>query len=79
MTPQQQALEAKARWLVQVEELRDAYGSIERMDPSSPLYENLLKALDLLDTPKLQMLADANIKWVSMLARNRVQRRSMGL
>lgn len=63
----------------QIAELKEAYGNIETMDPSSPLYDNLLKALDLLDTPKLQMLADAGIKWVSMLARNRVTRRSMNL
>lgn len=63
----------------QIEELRAAYGAIERVDPSSPIYDNLLKALDLLETPKLQMLADAQIKWVSMLARNRVQRRAMGV
>lgn len=63
----------------QIAELRTAYGALERVDPSSPVYENLLKALDLLDTPKLQMLADAQIKWVSMLARNRVTRRAMGI
>jgi hypothetical protein len=65
--------------MTQVEELRKMYGEIEKMDPSGPLYDNLIKALDLLDTPKLQMLADAQIKWVSMLARNRVTRRAMGL
>ena len=63
----------------QIAELRTAYGALERVDTSSPVYENLLKALDLLDTPKLQMLADAQIKWVSMLARNRVTRRAMGI
>jgi hypothetical protein len=63
----------------QIKELRKEYGAIERMDPSSPIYDNLLMALDLLETPKLEMLAGANIKWVSMLARNRVVRRSMGI
>ena len=63
----------------QIAELREAYGALERVDPSSPIYENLLKALDMLDTPKLQILADAQIKWVSMLARNRVTRRAMGI
>jgi hypothetical protein len=62
----------------QIAELRIAYGALERVDPSSPVYENLLKALDMLDTPKLQMLADAQIKWVSMLARNRIARRVPG-
>jgi hypothetical protein len=65
--------------MTQIEELRKEYGAIERMDPSSPIYENLLKALDLLETPKLQMLADAEIKWLSMLARNRATRRTMGI
>lgn len=62
-----------------IEELRKEYGAIERVDPGSPIYENLLMALDMLDTPKLQMLADAQIKWVSMLARNRVMRRKMAM
>jgi hypothetical protein len=63
----------------QIAILRKEYGAIERVDPSSTIYENLINALDLLDTPKLQMLADAQIKWVSMLARNRVTRRAMGI
>ena len=65
--------------MTQIEELRKMYGAIERVDPSSPIYDNLCNALDLLDTPKLQMLADAQIKWVSMLARNRIIRRNMGI
>jgi hypothetical protein len=63
----------------QILELRKEYGAIEKMDPSSPIYSNLLQALDLLETAKLQMLADAEIKWLSMLARNRVTRRAMGI
>ena len=65
--------------MIQIEVLRKEYGSIERVDPSSPIYDNLINALDLLDTPKLEMLAGAEIKWVSMLARNRVMRRAMGI
>lgn len=65
--------------MTQLEELRAEYGKIERMDPDGALYENLIKALDLLDTPKLEMLANAQIKWVSILARNRVIRRGMGI
>lgn len=65
--------------MTQIEELQKEYATIERMDPSSPIYENLINALDLLDTAKLQMLADAQIKWVSMLARNRVNRRKQGI
>jgi len=33
----------------------------------------------MLDTEKLRMLAEAKIKWVSMLANNRVIRRTMGI
>ena len=65
--------------MTQIEELRKEYATIERVDPSSPIYENLLKVLDLMETPTLQMLADAQIKWVSTLARNRVMRRAMGI
>lgn len=63
----------------QLEELRKEYGAIEKMDPSSQLYDNLLMFLEQLDTAKLNWLAEANIKWLSMLARNRVQRRAMGI
>lgn len=65
--------------MTQIEELRVEYGKIEKMDPSGPLYENLINALELLETQKLEMLANAQIKWVSILARNRVIRRGMGI
>lgn len=34
--------------MTQIEELRVEYGKIEKMDPSGPLYENLINALELL-------------------------------
>lgn len=57
------------------EQLRADYAKIERIDPSSPNYKRLIQLLDSADTPMLQKLADAQIKWVSMLARNRVTQR----
>lgn len=63
----------------QIEELRAEYSKIDLVDPGSPIYQNLITALDLLDSPKLEMLAGAQIKWVSMLACNRLARRAMGI
>lgn len=63
----------------QVAVLRVEYGKIDKIDPGSPTYDALLEVLDSLDTVKLQQLADANIKWMSMLARNRVTRRQIGI
>jgi len=60
----------------QIEVLRKAYGSIEKIDPCTVEYKNLITLLDSLSTKKLMILADAQIKWVSMLARNRVSSRT---
>lgn len=61
------------RW----EKLRDAYKVIQNIDPNSPEYLELIAFLDGLSTEDLKSLANAKIKWVSGLARNRVNRRAM--
>lgn len=58
----------------QIEHLRKGYESIQKINPSSPTYKKLTDMLDGLSTDKLKQLSTAKIKWVSMLARNRVQR-----
>lgn len=71
MTP-----ERREQWLA---ELRETYSKVGGIDPSGETYKNLIEYLDKLSTPMLEMLSTAQIKWVSMLARNRVTRRAMGI
>jgi|LWDU01.1.fsa_nt_gi hypothetical protein len=61
----------------QIEIMRKAYGTLSRMDPSSPTYKKFIKFLDKLPKNQLKQLAGANIKWVSMLAKNRVRGESV--
>lgn len=63
----------------QVVVLREEYSKVDRIDPSEPTYGQLCDFLDTMDDVKLQQLADAKIKWLSMLANNRLLRRKMGI
>lgn len=56
----------------QIDVLRKGYGDINKINPSSPTYKKLTTLLDNLSLDKLKQLSNADIKWVSMLARNRV-------
>jgi predicted amino acid racemase len=47
------------------------------MDPSSPTYKKFIKFLEKLPKNQLKQLAGANIKWVSMLAKNRLRGESV--
>jgi hypothetical protein len=47
------------------------------MDPSSPTYKKFIKFLEKLPKNQLKQLAGANIKWVSMLAKNRIKGESV--
>jgi hypothetical protein len=57
-----------------VAKLKAEYGKISSIDPSSDSYKKLIAMLDKMDKKDLQTLADAGIKFVSGLARNRVNR-----
>jgi len=58
----------------QLASLRDHYSMIETIDPSSDSYIKLTAKLDAMSLPVLKQLANARIKWISALARNRVTR-----
>lgn len=53
--------------------LRAAYAGIERIDPASDSYKQLIARLDSMDEKTLKMFADADIKFISGLARNRLR------
>jgi len=58
----------------QIDKLRHEYANILAIDPEQPTYTNLTNKLDTMPQALLQQLAGASIKWVSMLARNRIKK-----
>ncbi len=59
--------------------LREAYGPIDRIDPSSEAYKALIDFLNRQSMDTLNALESAKIKWVSVLARNRINRMNFAL
>lgn len=57
-----------------INELRAAYANVQKIDPCGPAYTKLVALLNSLPQDMLRELADANIKFVSLLARNRVKK-----
>lgn len=57
-----------------IENLRKEYDNLKTMDPESATYVKLIKLLDSLPQTHLKQLAQANIKFISMLAKNRVKK-----
>jgi len=60
----------------QISSLAEAYNSLEKIDPCTQHYQALVALLDRLPLHMLKQLSDANIRFVSVLASNRVRRRS---
>jgi len=58
-----------------VHELRENMAEIETIDPIGPTYKRLTNFLDTLDTDTLRLIRDADINFMSHLARNRVNER----
>jgi len=58
----------------QIAKLKAAYGKIDSFDPSNPAYERLVAMLDGLSKDQLSQLHKAGIKFVSLLAGNRLRR-----
>ena len=61
----------------QIEIMKMAYGTLSGMNQSSPTYKKFIKFLDRLPKDQLKQLAAANIKFVSMLAKNRLRGESI--
>lgn len=53
-----------------IEFMRDEFNEVEFVDPDGPAYKKLRAYLNCMDEDGLSVLADANIKWVSILAKN---------
>jgi len=61
----------------QIEILRKSYGTLKTMNPTSPTYKKFIKFLEKLPKDQLKQLAGANIKFISMLAKNRIKGESV--
>jgi hypothetical protein len=54
--------------------LKQAYNDINKINPNSPAYNRLITMLDKLPKDELQQIADADIKFLSLLAKNRLMK-----
>ena len=54
--------------------LRTEYSRINTIDPSGPSYRRMIQLLDALSPKQLEQLRDADIKFMSKLANNRILR-----
>jgi len=57
----------------QLDVLRKSYSKLNKINPSSPTYDKLIKLLNSLDKDALKQIAFGDIKFVSMLAKNRIK------
>jgi hypothetical protein len=55
--------------------LRVTYGAVTSVDPTNGAYTRLSKLLDSLGQDDLKLLADADIRWVSSMAEDRLNYR----
>ena len=61
----------------QIKKLRDAWGTVERIDPTSNTYKKLDAMLEKMSIEELEIIIDAKIKFVSSLALAKVVRKKM--
>jgi hypothetical protein len=60
-----------------INQIRQAFGSVENMDPSGSVYPRLCALLDRCDNDALKAVYAARIRFVSGLALNRMIRRGI--
>jgi hypothetical protein len=58
----------------QIQQLKESWGTMERIDPCATAYGGLIKLLDSMPLHLLKQIATADIRFVSVLAGNRVRR-----
>ena len=59
----------------QIKKLKDAWGTVDRIDPTSKTYKKLDDMLENMSTKDLEKIAEAGIKFVSSLALSKLVRR----
>lgn len=55
--------------------LKQAYNDIDRINPNSPTYNRLVAMLDKLSNNELKQIVDADIKFLSLLAKNHLTKK----
>ena len=63
----------------QIKKLRDAWGTVERIDPTGNTYKKLDAMLEKMSIEELEIIIDAKIKFVSSLALAKVVRKKRGI
>lgn len=58
----------------QIQQLKESWGTMDHIDPCTKAYDSLIKLLDSLPLLLLKQLAAADIRFVSVLAGNRIRR-----
>ena len=59
----------------QIKKLKDAWATVDRIDPTSKTYKKLDDMLENMSTEDLEKIAEAGIKFVSSLALAKLVRR----
>ena len=62
----------------QIKKLRDAWATVDLIDPTQPTYNKLDKMLEKMSVEDLKKIVDAKIKFVSSLALAKYIRKSRG-
>ena len=62
----------------QLDVLRAEFAKIERIDPCLPTYDKMIKLLDGMPIEQLRQIHQANIRFLSKLAANRLMRATPG-
>ena len=62
----------------QIKKLRDAWATVDLIDPTQPTYKKLDKMLEKMSVEDLESIVSARIKFVSSLALAKVVRKSRG-
>lgn len=57
----------------ELSQLKAAYGKIDRIDPDSPYYKRVIQLLDGMTKEQLKQVQSAKIKFLSLLAGNRLK------
>lgn len=60
----------------QLEQLREQYGQIKRLDPCGPTYTKIRANIRSLNDQALAQIEAADIDWISSIARMQLARRS---
>jgi hypothetical protein len=55
--------------------LREEYRKIDRIDPCQPSYYKLCEILDRASPAMLKQVAEADIRFISLMAKNRLNRK----